>query len=104
MKLLEFQKTDKSPAMAAILSCIFLGLGQAYNKETTKAVFFVILYAVSIFLTFFIIGFLTTPILWIWSVVDAYRSSQRINQVGNARESSPNAPPSGLVMNVHVSD
>jgi TM2 domain-containing membrane protein YozV len=102
MKPFEFQKNDKNPAVAAILSFFFMGLGQAYNGEIAKAVVFLILYAISIFLTFFIIGFVTTPILWIWSMVDAYRSSQRINQVGTARQSSLNVSPSGLVMNVHV--
>ena len=104
MKPFEFQKADKNPATAAILSFLFIGLGQAYNREIAKAVFFVILYALSIFLTFFMIGFVTTPILWIWSIIEAYRSSQKINQVGTARQSPSNASPSGLVMNVHVMD
>ena len=104
MKPFEFQKNDKNPGAAAILSFFFIGLGQAYNGEIAKAVVFLILYAISIFLTFFLIGFVTTPILWIWSMVDAYRSSQKINQVGVARQSPLNASPSGLVMNVHVRD
>jgi TM2 domain-containing membrane protein YozV len=102
MKPFEFQNTDKDPAAAAILSSFFIGLGQAYNGEIAKAVIFLILYAVSIFLTFFLIGFVTIPILWIWSVVDAYRSSQKINQAGDARKLPSNASPSGLVMNVQV--
>ncbi len=100
MKFFEFSKNDKNPAVAAILSFFLMGLGQAYNGEIAKAVVFLILYAISIFLTFFMIGFLTIPILWIWSVVDAYRSSQKINQLGAARQSASNAYPSGLVMNV----
>src|SRR5512136_3039309 len=104
MKSSEFHRTDKNPATAAILSFLFIGLGQAYNGEKAKAVVFLILYAISIFLTFFVIGFVTTPILWLWSMVDAYRSSQRMNQVGTARQSPSNASPSGLVMNVHVMD
>ena len=102
MKPFEFQKNEKNPALAAILSFFFMGLGQAYNGEIAKAVVFVILYAISIFLTFFIIGFVTTPILWIWCMVDAYRSSQRMNLVDTARQSPSNASPSGLVMNPHA--
>jgi TM2 domain-containing membrane protein YozV len=102
MKPFEFQKNEKNPAVAAILSFFLMGLGQAYNGQIAKAVVFLILYAISIFLTFFIIGFVTTPILWIWSMVDAYSSSKKINQVGAARQSPSNAYPSGLVMNVHV--
>ena len=78
MKPFEFQKNEKNPAVAAILSFFLMGLGQAYNGQIAKAVVFLILYAISIFLTFFIIGFVTIPILWIWSIVDAYRSSQKI--------------------------
>ena len=99
MKPFKFQKIDKNPAAPAILSFFFMGLGQAYNGQTAKAVLFVILYAISIFLTFFIIGFVTTPILWIWSMVDAYRSSQKIDRAGAAKQSLSNAPPSGLVAN-----
>jgi TM2 domain-containing membrane protein YozV len=102
MKLFEFPKTDKDPAAAAILSSFFIGLGQAYNGEIAKAVIFLILYGISIFLTFFLIGFVTIPILWIWSMVDAYRSSQKINQVGAARRLPSNASPSGLAMNIQV--
>ena len=104
MKPFEFQKTDKNPATAAILSFLFMGLGQAYNGEIAKAVVFLILYAISIFLTYFMIGFVTTPILWIGSVVDAYRSSQKINQMGAARQLPSTASPLGLVMNVPVRD
>jgi TM2 domain-containing membrane protein YozV len=93
MKLFESQKTDKNPAAAAILSFFFLGLGQAYNGEIAKALVFLILYVISIFLTFFIIGFVTIPILWVWSMVDAYRSSQKIPQVGTARGLLSNASP-----------
>ncbi|MCX5914717.1 MAG: hypothetical protein NTV04_22615 [Deltaproteobacteria bacterium] len=104
MKPFEFPKTDKNPATAAILSFLFIGLGQAHNGEIAKAVVFLILYAISIFLTFFMIGFVMTPILWIWSMVDAYRSSQKMNRVGTARQSPSNASPLGLVMNVPVRD
>ncbi len=102
MKPYESQKTDKNPATAAILSFLFIGLGQAYNGEITKAVLFVILYAVSIFLTLFLIGFVTTLILWAWSMVDAYRSSQKVNQSIAAKESPSDAPSSGYLMNFPV--
>jgi TM2 domain-containing membrane protein YozV len=98
MKLFEFQKTDKNPATAAILSFLFMGLGQAYNGEIAKAVVFLILYAISIFLTIFLIGFVTIPLLWIWSMVDAHRSSQKMNQVAAAGQPPSNASPSIWVM------
>jgi hypothetical protein len=27
-----------------------------------------------------VIGFITTPILWIWGMFDAYRAAQKINK------------------------
>ena len=81
----EIQKTDKNPAAAAILLFLFMGYGQAYNTEIAKAVVFIILNALSIFLMFFIIGFVTMPILWVWSMVDAYRSAQKINQTVSSK-------------------
>jgi TM2 domain-containing membrane protein YozV len=102
MNPFELQKTDKNPGTAVILSFILIGLGQAYNGEIAKAVVFLILYALSMILTFFMIGFVILPILWIWSMVDAYRSSLKMNQVGAARKSPSNASPSGLALNVQV--
>ncbi len=102
MKVLEFRQNAKNPATAAILSGMFMGLGQAYNGEIAKAIVFVILYAVSIFLTLFLIGFVTTPILWVWSMVDAYKSSQKANQLLTAKEPLSDAPSSGLMMNLPV--
>jgi TM2 domain-containing membrane protein YozV len=102
MKPFELQRTDKNPGIAVILSFILIGLGQAYNGEIAKAVVFLILYALSIILTFFMIGFVVIPILWIWSMVDAYRSSLKMNQVGTARQSASNASPSGWALNVQV--
>ncbi len=104
MSPFKFPKTDKNPGMAAILSFFLMGLGQAYNGETAKAVVFLILYAVSIFLTFFLIGFITIPLLWIWSMVDAYRSSIKKNQPDHTRLSPSSDSLSGLVMNVHTAD
>lgn len=102
MKVLESRQNAKNPATAAILSGIFIGLGQAYNGEIAKAVLFVILYGVSIFLTFFLVGFVTTLILWVWSMVDAYKSSQKVNLLIAAKESPSDTPSSGYVMNFPV--
>ncbi len=101
MKPFEFPKTDKNPETAFILSFFFIGLGQAYNGEKAKAVVFLFLYALSIFLTLFMIGFVTTPLLWMWGMADAYRSSQKMNQAGAVRQPLSKALPSALVVNVH---
>ena len=101
MKSFEFQRPEKSPGTAAILSFFFIGLGQAYNGEKAKALVFLFLYALSIFLTLFMIGFITTPLLWIWSMADAYRSSRKMNQAGAPRQPLSKALASTLVMNVY---
>jgi len=36
-------------------------------------------YLLSWLLMFVLIGFITTPVMWIWGMVDAYRSAERMN-------------------------
>jgi len=36
-------------------------------------------YSISAFLTTFVIGFITTPILYVWSIIDAYKTAKKIN-------------------------
>jgi TM2 domain-containing membrane protein YozV len=70
----------KNPAIAAILSFFFMGLGQIYNGQIGKGIMFIVLYLISIVLMFVFIGFLTTPILWIWGMIDAHQSAKTVNQ------------------------
>ena len=70
----------KNPGLAAILSFFYTGLGQIYNGEIGKGILFIILYGVSWLLMFVLIGFITTPILWIYGMWDAYSSAERINR------------------------
>ncbi len=73
-------KFYKNPTTATILSFLVMGLGQIYNGEIGKGVLFIILYSVSIALMFVVVGFITTPILWIWGMVDANKSAKKINE------------------------
>jgi hypothetical protein len=61
----ELKKTPYSPSLAASLSFLCAGLGQVYNGQIWKAVL--------IFLT----SWLFFP--WILSIVDAYKTAQRLN-------------------------
>jgi TM2 domain-containing membrane protein YozV len=70
----------KNPGVAAVLSFFFMGLGQFYNGQFAKGFLFLILYGVSIGLMFVVIGFITTPILWIWGMVDAYKRAEASNR------------------------
>ena len=73
-------KFYKNPNIATILSFFFMGLGQIYNGQIGKGVVFIILYGISVALMWVVIGFVTTPILWIWGMVDANNSAKKINE------------------------
>ena len=73
-------KFYKNPSIATILSFFFMGLGQIYNGQIGKGIVFIILYGISVALMFVVIGFVTTPILWIWGMVDANNSAKKINE------------------------
>lgn len=71
---------QKNPGVATVLSFFFMGLGQIYNGQIGKGIMFIILYAISVALMFVIVGFITTPILWLWGMVDANKSAKKINE------------------------
>lgn len=73
----------KNSGLAAILSFFIAGLGQIYNGQIGKGVIFIVCYTISAFLMIVIIGFITTPILWIWGMVDAYKTAEKINAEQN---------------------
>jgi TM2 domain-containing membrane protein YozV len=69
----------KNPGVAAVLSFFYCGLGQIYNGQILKGVLMFAAYSVSILLMYVLIGFVTTPILWIWGMYDAYKTAEKIN-------------------------
>jgi TM2 domain-containing membrane protein YozV len=73
-------RSGKSAGLAAVLSFLWCGLGQIYNGQIGKGVALICAYVVSWFLLFIVIGFITTPLLWIYGMVDAYRTAERLNQ------------------------
>jgi TM2 domain-containing membrane protein YozV len=70
----------KNPGLAAVLSFFYCGLGQIYNGQILKGVLMFAAYSISIILMYLLIGFITTPILWIWGMYDAYKSAEKINR------------------------
>lgn len=70
---------QKNPGVAAVLSFFWSGLGQIYNGEIGKGILLLVLYVLSAMLMFAVIGFITTPILWIYGMVDAYKTAEKIN-------------------------
>jgi len=69
----------KNPGLAAVLSFFWTGLGQIYNGQIAKGVGLIVLYGVSWLLMIVLIGFITTPLLWLYGMWDAYKSAERIN-------------------------
>jgi len=70
----------KNPGLAAILSFFYMGLGQIYNGQIGKGIFFIVVYSISWLLIFILIGLITTPILFIYGMYDAYKSAENINR------------------------
>jgi TM2 domain-containing membrane protein YozV len=73
-------KFYKNPTIAVLLSFFITGLGQIYNGQIGKGVVFIVLYTISWVSMFVIVGLITTPILWIWGMVDAHSEARRINE------------------------
>ena len=69
-----------SPGLAAVFSFFCMGLGQIYNGQLIKGIIFTIIYGISIASTIILIGFITTPLLWIWGIFDAYKTAEKINK------------------------
>ncbi len=69
----------KNPGLAAVLSFFYMGLGQIYNGQIAKGIFFILAYTLSWILMIVLIGFLTTPVLFIYGMYDAYKSAEKIN-------------------------
>lgn len=70
---------QKNPGLAAVLSFFIVGLGQIYNGQVAKGFIMIGCYIVSLLLMSVYIGFVTTPVLWIYGIYDAYKTAERIN-------------------------
>lgn len=83
----------KNPGLVAILSFFYMGLGQIYNGQIGKGIFFIIVYSISWLLMFILIGLITTPILFIYGMYDAYKSAEKINRDLSRQAGSNPGPP-----------
>jgi len=68
-------KEEQKHGMPALLSFFIPGLGQIIKGHVGKGILIMIGMVFSVILIFAMIGFLTTPILWIWNIYDAYNSN-----------------------------
>jgi TM2 domain-containing membrane protein YozV len=73
-------KSGKNSGLAAVLSFFWCGLGQIYNGQLGKGLIVGFVYFLSVLAMALLIGFITTPILWIWGMYDAYQTAERLNR------------------------
>lgn len=73
------QQPPKNPTLAAILSFLIAGVGQIYNGEIVKGIIIIVVQIVNVLLMGIVIGFITWPAVWIWSIYDAHKVAKRIN-------------------------
>lgn len=69
----------KNPAVSLLVSFFLPGVGSMINGDVGKGVVILLIWLVSIPLTFFIIGFFTLLGAFIWGLVDAYQGARRWN-------------------------
>jgi TM2 domain-containing membrane protein YozV len=69
----------KSSGLAAVLSFLFVGLGQIYNGEIGKGILFIIIGVIILFTAIILIGFILYPLFWIYNIYDAYNTAKKIN-------------------------
>ncbi len=69
----------KNAGVAVIASFFLPGLGQFINGQAGKGLLFLACYLIGIPLLFFLVGFLILPVVWVWSMIDAYSSAQAWN-------------------------
>jgi TM2 domain-containing membrane protein YozV len=70
----------KDPGVSTMLSFFVPGAGQLYNGQIGKGCVFLAVTVVNILLLFVGVGLVTGLVTWIWSMVDAHGSAERINR------------------------
>lgn len=73
----------KNPGLAAVLSFFLSGLGQVYNGQIGKGVLFFSIQCVGIGFWFTRIAVVIGAIAWVWGMIDAYKTAERLNETAN---------------------
>ena len=71
----------KSAGLAGVFSFVIPGLGQVYNGQFGKAVGFILGAIVTGTFIPTIIGAVLFVAVWVWGILDAYQSAERMNRV-----------------------
>ena len=79
------REKKKNPAIAAGLSLLFNGLGQAYNGQFARGVLVLLGSLLGLF-----VMIVPGVAIWVWGVYDAYRTAKGMNEgLVPYRETSP---------------
>lgn len=69
----------KNEGLSAVLSFLFVGLGQIYNGQIGKGILFIVVGVVAVLSMLILIGFLLYPLFWVYNIYDAYTTAKAIN-------------------------
>ena len=78
-KIIYYEIKKKNIGTTVLLSFLLPGLGHIYIGCIVKGIIIFIAFIVSMFLCLLLIGFLTTPLIWIYSIYDSYRLAKNYN-------------------------
>ena len=74
-----YEQKKKSVGIAVLLSLVIPGAGQIYLGKVKRGIILFILAFISAILCGILIGFLLLPIVYIYSIYDAYKSAKDYN-------------------------
>lgn len=75
------QVRPHSPVTGAMASAVIPGLGSLMSQRGWKGVLILVLWLATIALGFGTgLGFLLTPVVWVWGMVAGYRDAQKWNR------------------------
>jgi TM2 domain-containing membrane protein YozV len=67
-----------NPFVAALLSALFPGLGQLYNRELERGLAFIVGSMLALLSALALVGFVLYPAVWVYSIYDAYTRAERV--------------------------
>lgn len=81
-----------NPFVAALLSALFPGLGQIYNRELEKGLAIIVVSVLTLLSAVVLVGFVLFPIVWIYAIYDAYTVAERGTTAADAIGTEAGAP------------
>jgi TM2 domain-containing membrane protein YozV len=73
------QVLPKNPALGLLASFFIPGLGSLLVGRVGMGVLIFSMYVLSLLLMFVLIGFITTPLVWLWGMFDGYNGAKSWN-------------------------